>query len=230
MTFDTGKIPLYKRLLSYFHPVWLRQYKSEANPYLELLIYRGRIQLGTQDALYSDGDAYTPAQAIIDHLKTDLPGIKKVLLLGVGLGSTVSMLHKAAGTTQFTLVELDEVILRLALERLNAWPDLKLAPHCVDAAAFVATNTEQFDLVFIDIFNSRTVPPFVSSLSFLSNCRKSLAPGGIIAFNYIINDMSDWQRTLSSFNGVFPTNHIVKNDINRIFIGRTPANKNAETL
>lgn len=183
------------------------------------MLYRGRIQLATQDALYSDGDAYTPAQAIIRDLAPFLPSVRSALLLGVGLGSTVSMLHRRGCNPSFTLVELDEVVLQLAMERLAQIPSLVIDAVCADAEQFAATNTRQYDLIFIDIFNDRTVPPFVSSLSFLSNCRKALAPGGRIAFNYIINNKDDWEYTRKNFASVFPAHHIVNNDINRLFIG-----------
>ena len=219
MTFDAREIPLYKRLISYLHPVWIRQFRSEYNPHLELLMYKGRIQLATEDALYSDGNAYTPALAILKDLKPHLPHVKNVLILGVGLGSTASMIRQRGYSPSFTLVELDEVILELAMEHLSADTNTKLEAICANAEQFVATNTRQFDLVFIDIFNSRTVPPFVSTLSFLSNCRKALAPGGHIAFNYIINDKEEWAYTQKNFASVFPKHHIISSDINRLFVG-----------
>lgn len=219
LTFDAQKIPLYKRLISYLNPVWIRQYRSEHNPHLELLLYKGRIQLATEDALYSDGNAYTPALAILKDLKAHLPKVKKVLLLGVGLGSTASMIRQRGYNPAFTLVELDEVILELAMERLSADPATKLEAVCANAEQFVATNTRQYDLIFIDIFNSRTVPPFVSTLSFLSNCRKALAEGGHVAFNYIINDHADWEHTQKNFASVFPKHHVISSDINRLFVG-----------
>lgn len=219
MTFDARTIPLYKRILSYLHPVWISHYKSDVNPYLELLLYRGRLQLATHDALYSDGDAYTPAQAVLKDLRSFLPAVKKVLIMGAGLGSMVSMMHKRGYTPHVTLVELDEVILQLAMERLTAYAGTDVEAICSDAAIFVANSTRQYDLIFIDIFNSRTVPPFVTSLSFLSNCYKNLAPGGHIAFNYIINNDDEWALAQKNFAAVFSDHHIISNDINRIFIG-----------
>lgn len=219
LTFDAQEIPLYKRIISYLHPVWIRQYRSEHNPHLELLMYKGRIQLATEDALYSDGNAYTPALAILKDLKDVLPQVISVLLLGVGLGSTASMIRQRGYSPAFTLVELDEVILELAMERLSADATTKLEAVCANAEQFVANNTRQYDLVFIDIFNSRTVPPFVSTLSFLSNCRKAVAPGGHIAFNYIVNDEEEWAYTQKNFASVFPKHHIISSDINKLFVG-----------
>ena len=219
MAFDIEKIPLHKRLMSFFHPVWLSHHQSEINPYLELLLYKGRVQLATADALYSDGVEYTPAIGVLNDLKKFLPQVKSVLILGVGLGSTVSIIRKRGYNPAFTLVEIDKVVLKLALEFLSEDSEAKIDAVCKDAQVFVAENTKQHDLLFIDIFNSRTVPDFVSSLSFLSNCRKSIAIGGRVAFNYIINSEEEWVRTQKTFASVFPKHHVISSDINRLFIG-----------
>lgn len=219
MAFNVEKIPLYKKIISFFHPVWLSHHQSEINPYLELLLYRGRVQLATTEALYSDGDKYTPALGVLNDLKRYMPQVKSVLILGVGLGSTVSIIRKRGYNPRFTLVEIDEVVLQLALENLAADKDAQIEAICADAQVFVANNKQQYDLVFIDIFNSRTVPDFVSSLSFLSNCHKGIASDGRIAFNYIINNDEDWIRTQQSFTSVFPKHHVISSDINRLFVG-----------
>ncbi|PQJ11400.1 hypothetical protein CJD36_006250 [Flavipsychrobacter stenotrophus] len=199
--------------------MWLSHHQSDINPYLELLLYKGRVQLATADALYSDGVEYTPAIGVLNDLKKFLPQVKSVLILGVGLGSTVSIIRKRGYNPAFTLVEIDKVVLRLALEFLSEDSEAKIDAVCNDAQVFVAENTKQHDLLFIDIFNSRTVPDFVSSLSFLSNCRKSIAPGGRVAFNYIINSEEEWVRTQKTFASVFPKHHVISSDINRLFIG-----------
>lgn len=219
MAFDIEKIPLHKRIMSFFHPVWISHHRSELNPYLELLLYKGRVQLATADALYSDGVAYTPAIGVLNDLKNFLPQVKSVLILGVGLGSTVSIIRKRGYNPAFTLVEIDKVVLKLAMEYLSADKELKIDAVCNDAQVFVAENSRQHDLLFIDIFNSRTVPDFVSSLSFLSNCRKCITPGGRVGFNYIINNEDEWIRTQKTFASVFPKHHIISSDINRLFIG-----------
>ncbi len=219
VTFDLNKIPLHKRMLSFFHPVWLSNQQSDLNPHLELILYRGRIQLATADALYSDGEEYTPAIGVLNDIKEFLPQIKHTLILGVGLGSTVQIMRKRGSSSAFTLVEIDKVILKMALEYLAEDTEVKIDAVCDDAQLFVANNTQLYDLVFVDIFNNRTVPDFVSTVTFLSNCRKCLAPGGKLAFNYIINSDGEWRRTQRIFSEIFPKHHIISSDINRLFIG-----------
>ncbi|NDC41773.1 MAG: hypothetical protein EBZ77_09520, partial [Chitinophagia bacterium] len=128
MVLDKKHIPLYKRALSFIKPVWLSGGSSPINPRLEVLLYHDRIQLATGDALYSDGKYYTPATEIAKYLDKDLPQFEQVLMLGVGLGSLVDVLAEKGCTPAFTLVEKDEVVLRLATNYLQKWPKLQLTP------------------------------------------------------------------------------------------------------
>lgn len=219
MIFDKKKIPLYKKIISYFHPVWLAHEKGKVTPYLDILYYRNRFQLATTDALYSDGDRYTPAIAVVNNIPDLLPRLKHVLVLGSGLGSMVQVIRARNVNPAITLVDIDPVILNMAVAALAPLPDLKMTPVCADAAKFITTNADKYDLIFIDIFEGRRVPDFVRSYEFLAACRQLLNDGGRVAFNYIIPNDEDWHVTQQTFASVFPAYTIISNEINRIFIG-----------
>lgn len=216
--FDRKKIPLYKRIISYVNPVWLSFEESETTPFLEVLLYKNRIQLATKDALYSDGVKYTPALAIVNNDPDFIATVKDMLILGTGLGSMVQIVREMGYSPAFTLVELDKVILRLAIDVLEEDKEAKLIPVCADAQDHMANNTAKYDFIFIDIFDSRSVPAFVSTREFLDNCKKAIKPGGRLAWNYIVNNDEKWRKTKETFAEVFPNHQIINSEINRIFI------------
>jgi len=189
------------------------------NLYLELLLYQNRLQLATQDALYSDGTNYKPVSATVKHLRPSMRQVKRVLALGTGLGSIVQIIRAKGYNPHFTLVELDKIVLQWAMEFMGSRGADKLRPVCADAGTFMGSNTELFDLVFIDIFNSRSVPVFVRSAAFLLQCKAALAPGGHVAFNYMIDDPVEWIDVQDVFTAVFPDHKILDLGINRILIG-----------
>ncbi len=197
----------------------MRRGSGDTNPYLELTMYCNRLQLGTRDALYSDGDAYTPAVTAVNHLKEFLPSVKDVLVLGSGLGSMVQVMDSRGYMPRFTLVEKDKVVLQWAMELLPEKYKHNIKPVCDDAQLYMARNTAQADLIFIDIFDSRVVPDFVFTNGFLELCRGSLLPGGRVAFNYIVNDEQQWEGVRNTFSVVFADNKVVKSGVNRILIG-----------
>ncbi len=218
MRFDKDKIPLYKKAMSFASPVWLWSEKSVLNKQLDVLFYKGRFQLATSDALYSDGFKYTPALAIVRSLKKFLPTVKKTLICGVGLGSTVEIMDSLGWHPDFTLVEYDKTILRLATEYLSTFPKVKFEPVWENAQTFMEKTTSKWNFIFIDIFDSRVVPEFVTGADFLNHCKNALEEGGKLAMNYIINNEANWEETQARFKEIFPDHYVISDDINRIFI------------
>ena len=176
------------------------------------------MQLVSNDAIYSDGDRYIPATAVVNNLKAFLPAVNNVLVLGSGLCSMVQVMHGKGYYPHFTVVEKDKVVLRWAMEFFEPERLSKIDPVCIDAQVFMERNTARYDLVFVDVFNGRAVPGFVFSTSFLRQCRASLSDEGHLAFNYIIDDKEEWNTVKNNFSGVFPNYHILELGVNRILI------------
>lgn len=210
-------LPLYKQLLSYITPVLVRKGASEKNPLLELYYYRGRLQLATADALYSDGEHYRPLRIGFKQIKTYLPEVKKVLVLGTGLGSAIQVMDKLGYQPDFTMVDHDSTVLKWALEALPGYGG-QITPVCADAQEYMEQNDETYDLLVVDIFNSRVVPGFVTSPGFLAQCRRSIRPGGKMIMNYIVQRNEDWSPVDKLLRKVFPQSHCIDDGLNRVVI------------
>jgi spermidine synthase len=217
------RINFFQRVWSYLEPVTLGESTGPNRGRLDLRLVRNQLVLRTEGAIYSEGKRYLPAVTLADHLRSDLPRLKTVLVLGVGIGSIVRVLRARGCYPRYTLVEKDETILGWAMETLvnerRLGPDT-LDPVCLDAETFMARNHRVFDLVFVDIFNGRKVPPFATTLPFLHRCRDSLAPGGRMVFNYLVEDQQRWERLQRNLLQVFPDAQIVASRDNRILIGK----------
>jgi spermidine synthase len=211
-------IPLYKKLLSLFFPVLIKRTNSNINPVIEIFLYRKQWQLATSDALYSDGDRYRPLLTAFKELKQDLVSLHHVLVLGAGLGSAVSIMKSMGLYPSFTIVDVDKVILQLALEFSEASAAQKIEPVCADALEFIKNNKKAYNLIVIDVFLGRVVPGFISSIEFLELCKKCLQPPGRLVLNYIINDEMEWDTMKKNFVQVFPNCKVIKLDVNRILI------------
>ena len=198
----------------------LRQSAGAVNAHLSLFLFQNRFQLATDDAVYSDGDKYRPAIAVVDDLKDNLPSVKRVLMLGGGLGSMVYVLHDNGCKPDFTIVEIDKVVLKWAMELFENNTTAKIEPVCSDAQTYMEQSTAKYDLLFVDVFNSRVVPDFVTSRIFLTQCYNSLAAGGHCAINYIINEQQDWARVKELFTSMFPQHKELNLGVNRVLVVR----------
>lgn len=214
------KIPLMKRWLSYLFPVRVKTAKGSGDSMLELFLYRGRWQLGSGDALYSDGDRYRPLTAAYHQLADLLPRVKDVLMLGGGLGSGVQLFRKQGLHPSVVFVEKDEVILQLALELMPPELHANLLPLCADAKEFMNANEKSFDLIIVDVFDGRTVPGFVMEEPFLRQCAQKIRTNGALVLNYIINDEKKWKHDQAVFSKVFPQHKTIALGLNRLLIVR----------
>lgn len=165
-------------------PFTLEETSSEQNPELSVMLYRGRLQLLSGDAIYSWDDLYKNFLLAFDRLKIDERPIQDVLVLGLGLGSIPYMLEKVFHRDyHYTAIEWDETISELAarytLSRLSSPVDILTA----DAEVFVQVTEESYDLVIVDIFEDELTPPQFETEKFLQDCDLLLRPGGLLMFN-----------------------------------------------
>ncbi|KAA5536654.1 hypothetical protein F0919_03000 [Taibaiella lutea] len=216
------KISPLKRLISYLIPVTVANSSGSQNRHLEFMLYRNQWQLATEDALYSDGTRYEPFRVAFKHVpKATLAGIKDCLILGTGLGSIVQILTgKYKSTPNFTLVEYDEIILKWALESLNAMGIKKLKPHCDDAESFVTKDKGKYDLICVDIFIGREVPVQFTKMDFLVATKRLLKPGGTWIMNYIVNDSKETMQFLGNIKSLFPDVEVIEKNQNMLLIAK----------
>jgi spermidine synthase len=214
------KISLYNRVSSFFYPVTLRKSSNAIDPHLELFVYCNRLQLGTFDALYSDGDKYTPAVAFVGAMKKYLPGVKNILVLGAGIGSILHLLHKKRFHPDITFVDIDGEVLQWNKECTPRGYKGKIDYEVADAQAFTASDNRKFDVIFIDVFFGKTVPDFVGSIRFLDSCKHLLKPDGTIGMNYIINNIENWEQAKENFFATYKNCKVLTKDQNKILIGK----------
>jgi spermidine synthase len=211
------RVSLLKHITSYLIPVRIWKGSSTENPVLELFLYRGQWQLGTEDAIYSDGDRYRPMIVGFNSIGRRLEEARDVLVLGAGLGSAVAVLKKMGFHPAVTLVDIDDKILDWA-RTLHSGEGSRLTFICADAQSFVAAADQQYDVVVIDVFKGRNLPAFIDDPSFLKDCRQLIRPAGHLIINYMINDRGKWEGFKEKLSEVFPDNKVLTLNINRVVV------------
>jgi spermidine synthase len=212
------KINSFQKALSYLVPIKIWKGSGTLNPVLELFLYRGEWQLATNDAVYSDGTHYRPLIEAFRKVEKLLAPVKRVLVLGSGLGSAIHILDKKGFYPSFTFVDKDEKVLELALFLLKPSQRERITPVCADAEKFVEDDHGQYDLIIVDLFFGRIVPAFVSTEDFIKECRGCLSNDGIFILNYMINNQEDQER-FSFIRSRFPTDAtVIDIGINKVLV------------
>jgi predicted membrane-bound spermidine synthase len=215
-------ISRYQKALSFMMPVSLFRNKSALHPYLEFLLYKNRIQLATEDAIYSDGDRYLPFRLAFKKIgKAWLQSLSSCLILGGGLGSIIQILHKQYNpATQYTMVELDPEILKYARLVLEKRKIASPQAHCEDGLDFIKKRGRAYQLICVDVFYGRQVPPAFLEKAFFGDIKANLAPGGIWVMNYIMQEEESWRRLWENASQFFTDISYIQKRENIILIGR----------
>ena len=187
-----GKIPFWKRILSYFKEFHIESAPSEYNPHLYVSLSRGRYMLSTANAVYSHGDLYNNFGDTFKKIAWDKLQGRHALILGLGLASIPVILEKRKESFTYVGVEIDENVIYLASKYVL--PDLESPIHIYEANAleFVEQQPEgEFNMICMDIFEDDTIPDKFQEITFLKNVKDLLQPGGLLFVNTLLKEKED---------------------------------------
>ena len=111
--------------------------------------------------------------------------VRRVLIIGGGDGGLLEEVLKHP-VERATMVEIDRGVVDLAKEYLpgicgNAFEDPRTELVIADGAAFAAETSERYDVVLVDSTDPIGPAEILFGRTFYENCRRCLAPGGILA-------------------------------------------------
>jgi spermidine synthase len=113
------------------------------------------------------------------------PDPKRVLVLGVGGGSFPKRLYRDFPQVVVDAVDIDPEVLGIAKRYFQVPEDARLRLHPRDGRRFVQETTQTYDLIFLDAYNSDTVPFHLATREFYRELAARLAPGGVVVSNII---------------------------------------------
>lgn len=131
---------------------------------------------------------------LIHLLKEKLTSLNEVLLLGVGGGTLIHLLHQEFPNVTTTSVDIDQTMVDIANDyfNLSTVPNSRIIvadamrvviePHSFDL------RENQFDLVIVDIYIGEKYPDLGKSGNFISNLKNLVSPTGMVIFNRIYRE------------------------------------------
>lgn len=154
-----------------------------------------------------------PGHAFVETLCAPLLAVERpqrVLVLGLGGGGLVRVLHARLPDTAIEAVEIDPEVVRLAAKWFGVVPGPRLQVFTDDAAKFVAHARATYDIIWVDAFldpaaagtDDAGVPEELRGKSFLAQLRARLSPGGVAAFN--IHYLSGYRAHVDAIAAEFP--------------------------
>ena len=143
-------------------------------------------QGGARQTIVKPGDpdylgfAYTPV-AFSGLALADNP--QRFLVVGVGGGTMPMFLRKYYPKATIDAVDIDPDVVQVAKDYFGFKEDERLKAHVGDGRAFVENTREPYDLIFLDAFGTRNVPPHLTTVEFMRAVRRAVKPTGVIIGN-----------------------------------------------
>jgi len=174
---------------SFFREKTLVRWSSEVNGMLDISLINGHKVLNTAQTNYSFGSLHRAFRKALRKEAQAVLSAREVLLLGLGAGSVVSILHQEMGShARITGVEKDPSILAEAGMHfgLREGPELHIV--CEDALQFVSDAKGNYDLVIVDLYIGREVPSVFETPAFWEALSHLVSTSGMLVFNKLVYD------------------------------------------
>ena len=109
--------------------------------------------------------------------------VKRIMIVGLGGGTMPVFLRHYYPNAHIDVVEIDPDVVKVARDYFGFREDASLRAHVGDGRKFVESVREPYDVVFLDAFGTRNVPPHLATVEFLRAVKRSVKPSGVIIGN-----------------------------------------------
>jgi spermidine synthase len=126
------------------------------------------------------GFAYTKV-AFVGLALSEEP--KRIMIVGLGGGTMPMFLRHYYPNATIDVVDIDPDVVKVATDYFGFREDASLHAHVGDGRKFVESVREPYDVVFLDAFGTRNVPPHLTTVEFMRAVRRSVKPAGVVVGN-----------------------------------------------
>jgi spermidine synthase len=172
----------------------------------------------TQSAIFLEGEddlvfPYAKTYRLAGHFNTD---IKKSLLIGGAAYTYPRDYLKQYPDATLDVVEIDEKLTEIAKKYFRLVDDPRLSIFHEDGRTFLNNNTNKYDVVFLDAFQSvSTIPYHLTTVESVREMYNALNDDGIVMANIISGIEGDKGKFLraeyATFKSVFPQVYLFRN-------------------
>jgi spermidine synthase len=108
-----------------------------------------------------------------------------VLFVGLGAGAMPRYFSKYYPKVKVDVVEIDPEILKIAKEFFYFRKSENMNVHISDGRVFIKRTRKKYDLIFLDAYQSGSIPFHLTTVEFLREVKGKLKDGGIVVSNIL---------------------------------------------
>jgi spermidine synthase len=130
------------------------------------------------------------------------PHPHNIALIGLGGGSLAKWCYRCHPAAMLTVVEINPHVISLRDRFHIPEEDHRFQILCEDGAKFVASHSDELDVLLVDAFDVDSLPEDLCSEHFYDHCYRALARHGLLVVNLCAaDDQRIFARILKSFSG-----------------------------
>lgn len=180
---------LLAKIRSWFHEVIVESWDSPVNGKIDVSLVDGKYVLNSGPSNYSFGSLHRVFKQVIDDEILKVIEYSPVLLLGLGAGSVMNILHRHWDyEVPITGVESDPTVIEAGKKYFGLGKDPLLEIVNMDAMEYVDQCENVFGLIIVDLYVGKDVPETFEQESFLRKLSGLVARPGMLMFNKIVHD------------------------------------------
>ena len=117
---------------------------------------------------------------------------RRVLVLGMGAGTSVVQLLDSFPDVSIDAVEIDPEVVRVAREYFDLPDDPRLKVHVADGRRLIRESNEEYDLIQLDVYQGGPyIPYYLVTQGAFAEIEARLAPDGVLMMNVLAPQQSD---------------------------------------
>lgn len=138
--------------------------------------------------MVSERDEFFYHEALVHPAAAAHANPREVLIIGGGDGGSAEEVLKHSTVTLVTLVELDRAVIDVSKRHLQsvhrgAFDSPRLTLHIGDGLTFVASTSQKFDLILLDLTDPAGPAEALYREPFFAACKRVLHPGGALVLH-----------------------------------------------
>lgn len=144
--------------------------------------------------------------------------VRKVALVGLGGGRTISYLVSGIPTLVADVAEIDPAVINLARKYFGVTSTPRLRIHAKDGRIFLRQTRDTFDLILLDAYRGPFVPFHLTTQEFYRMVKGRLNKGGVVAQNVEPTTMF-FDSAYATMKSVFDQVDVVEASGNIVLVG-----------
>ncbi|ATB50322.1 spermidine synthase [Corallococcus macrosporus] len=113
------------------------------------------------------------------------PNPSRLLVVGLGGGAIPTFLHAVFPDAHIDAVEIQPQVLDLARRYFGFREDAALHAHLTDGRRFIEAPGAPYDVIILDAYGTRSIPPALATREFLQATQARLTPDGVVVGNVL---------------------------------------------